>query len=41
VNGKLAEELVFPDERGRPLVTPTTHDNSWFDLRSSLRAFHP
>lgn len=26
-----ADDLVFADERGRPLVTPTTRENSWFD----------
>ena len=29
--GRGADDLVFADERGRPLVTPTTRQHSWFD----------
>ena len=31
VAGLAADDLIFADELGRPLVTPTTPENSWFD----------
>jgi integrase len=40
VTGLAADDLVFADERGRPLVTPTTRANSWFD-RALLTAGLP
>jgi integrase len=32
---------VFADERGRPLVTPTTQDNSWFDRALTAAGLPP
>lgn len=29
--GRRPDDLVFSDERGRPLVTPTIRERSWFD----------
>jgi integrase len=31
VRGRAADDIVFADERGRPLVTPTIREHSWFD----------
>lgn len=31
LEGLSADDLVFADERGRPLVTPTIRERSWFD----------
>lgn len=29
--GRQANDIVFADDRGRPLVTPTIREHSWFD----------
>jgi integrase len=31
VGGRAANDIVFADDRGRPLVTPTIREHSWFD----------
>lgn len=39
--GKAAEDLVFPDRKGRHLVTPTVRDRSWFDQALERAALPP
>jgi integrase len=40
ISGLNADDLVFADERGRPMFTPTIRENSWFD-RALARAGLP